>query len=379
MTNLGMSDLRDTLRLKYKSLRGNWDIYIAFFEVGFFFLKSKGILSYITPDKWLSRAFGRELRKNYYKYLQKISRTGRDVFDSVGVDSIITIFQKKSSDNFIVVNYEDGVFVDKNNFNKSIIEEPYQLDIIFSNHLDFLLRITDKMSTKLSDFDLNCENACSTSETYELKKHLYNGKYDESKFKIVNTGTLDKYNSKWGEKEMTYLKDKYLTPVVDKQKFKNNMTKTYYERALSKKLIIKGMTLLDVMIDKYGEFVPGKSTLIVRSLNDDIENLTSMIAILNSPLLEFYLKERYSASSYNTGVTFNRVMINNLPLPKSIDVLYDKSKIIIAKKENDEDTTAEEREIDVMVYKLYELTYDEVKIVDPEFWMSEEEYENFKV
>ncbi len=29
-----------------------------------------------------------------------------------------------------------------------------------------------------------------------------------------------------------------------------------------------------------------------------------------------------------------------------------------------------------MVYKLYELTYDEVKIVDPDFLMSEEEYEN---
>jgi hypothetical protein len=29
-----------------------------------------------------------------------------------------------------------------------------------------------------------------------------------------------------------------------------------------------------------------------------------------------------------------------------------------------------------MVYKLYELTYEEVKIVDPDFLMSKEEYEN---
>ena len=29
-----------------------------------------------------------------------------------------------------------------------------------------------------------------------------------------------------------------------------------------------------------------------------------------------------------------------------------------------------EDKIDLMVYKLYELTYDEVRIVDPEFWMS---------
>jgi len=29
-----------------------------------------------------------------------------------------------------------------------------------------------------------------------------------------------------------------------------------------------------------------------------------------------------------------------------------------------------------MVYKLYELTYEEIKIVDPDFLMSEDEYEN---
>ena len=34
-----------------------------------------------------------------------------------------------------------------------------------------------------------------------------------------------------------------------------------------------------------------------------------------------------------------------------------------------------EREIDVLVYKLYDLTYNEVKIVDPAFWMTKEEYE----
>ena len=39
---------------------------------------------------------------------------------------------------------------------------------------------------------------------------------------------------------------------------------------------------------------------------------------------------------------------------------------ILAKKEKGEDTTAEENKIDIMVYNLYELTYDEVKIIDPE-------------
>ena len=39
----------------------------------------------------------------------------------------------------------------------------------------------------------------------------------------------------------------------------------------------------------------------------------------------------------------------------------------------------EEHQIDLMVYKLFELTYDEVKIVDPNFAMSQAEYERFEV
>jgi hypothetical protein len=36
-------------------------------------------------------------------------------------------------------------------------------------------------------------------------------------------------------------------------------------------------------------------------------------------------------------------------------------------------------QIDVMIYKLYELTYDEVLIVEPAFEMSREDYESYKL
>ncbi len=38
------------------------------------------------------------------------------------------------------------------------------------------------------------------------------------------------------------------------------------------------------------------------------------------------------------------------------------------------DTTKEEKAIDNLVYKLYQLTYDEVKIIDPEFSLTKEDY-----
>ena len=74
--------------------------------------------------------------------------------------------------------------------------------------------------------------------------------------------------------------------------------------------------------------------------------------------------------------------LENIPIPqitkskqKPFEILVDK---IIAKKERGEDTTAEEQKIDIMGYKLYELTYEEVKIVEPEFEMNKEEYLNYE-
>ena len=45
----------------------------------------------------------------------------------------------------------------------------------------------------------------------------------------------------------------------------------------------------------------------------------------------------------------------------------------------EKDTTTLEQQIDNLVYRLYDLTYDEVKVVDPEFGLSREEYEAIEV
>ena len=59
---------------------------------------------------------------------------------------------------------------------------------------------------------------------------------------------------------------------------------------------------------------------------------------------------------------------------------------ILQNKEQDEDTTTLENQIDLMVYKLYELTYEEVKIVDAdfdkvlaEFSLSKADYERMSI
>ena len=160
-----------------------------------------------------------------------------------------------------------------------------------------------------------CENACATHDAYELSSYVYNltSKYNSAvQLKLVNTGTIDKFSNRWGVKDITYLGAKYLCPVVDKKTFASNFGKAYIRKTLSKKLIFKGLNLLDGFIDLNGDYMPGKSTLVICS--DDINNLKFLCGLLNSKLAIFYIKSKYASSSYCGGITFSKDMINNLPI-----------------------------------------------------------------
>ncbi len=358
--------IRENISRSYLMTKGNWDIYIAFFEFGFNSLNSDGVLTFITPDKWLAKPFGYELRKKLMDNLRIILNSGRQVFETAKVDSIVTFFTKKHCDSLLVLNFKDNKILLKDEIIKSNINEPFSFDFVFSNHLLFLNKI-DLLSLKVGDF-FECENACATSDTYKLKDFIKNnvGSVGENYLKIINTGTIGKYVSKWGTKEMTYLGNKYLNPIVKKGDFLEQFGNSYSKKSIKPKIIIKGLTLLDSCLDEKGIFIPGKSTLIVA--NDNIEELKFLLGLLNSKLVIFYIKEKHPASSYNQGINFTKHMINNMPIPK-ISKLAQKPFIdlvdkIIQAKQDEKDTTTLETKIDKMVYQLYDLTADEIDIIE---------------
>jgi len=377
MVKRGLVKEREYIRKNYKFTRGNWDIYIAFFEKGFNLLSPSGVITYITPDKWLTKPFGEALRTQKLPNLSIIVQCGRDIFETSLVDSVITFFIPKITDFIKVYEFIENQMIHKNNFNKKLLNPPYNLDILFSDNLNLLLKI-ENQPIKIKEFGY-CENACATSDAYALKSLILDISsldFDEEKhFKVVNTGTIGKYLSKWGFREMTYIKDKYLCPVVEKNKFLNKFNATYVNRTLSKKLIVKGITLLEACIDLKGQIIPGKSTLVVLSENE--ENLLLMLAILNSKVAGFYLKEKFLSYSYNQGVVFTKDMINNIPIPNITNndrktcvslvsqiLSFTQSDDYLSNPKKQVRVKEIERQIDQLVYKLYELTEEEIKIIE---------------
>lgn len=369
MVNAGLSDLRTEIQSLYKWTKGNWDIYIAFFEFGFTQMNSNGVLSYITPDKWISKPFGEELRKALIKNIFIIFKSGRDVFTSAKVDSIVTFISKSENESIKIVNYREGAFNIDRTIEKSSILAPYSLDYLFSESLDLIERLS-KLENKISKIAV-CENACATSDAYTLKPLVYDLESDlfnpEKHLKIINTGTIGKYVEKWGLKPMTYLKDKYQYPVVDKDSFLSTFPNSYGKKSVKQKIIIKGLNLLDSCIDSDGVTIPGKTTLVITS--ESLIDLKLILGLLNSKLPLFYIKQKYPASSYNQGTTFTKDMINNLPLPNiepsvKEDIVNLVDSLINTKQKNPEtDTTETEEELNDLILGLYGLTDDEKELI----------------
>jgi hypothetical protein len=376
MVNLGLSDIRDKIQNTYVTTKGNWDIYIAFFEMGFKIINTHGVLTYITPDKWISKPFGDALRSATINNIYRIVRSGRDVFESSNVDSIISFFSNTKQSLLTILDSEKDQFVFKRQINKNTLRSPFYLDFLFSEHIEILLKIGSIQGT-ISNLAY-CENACATSDAYKLKPLVKetNGVFNNGMhLKIVNTGTIGKYSAKWGRREMTYLGNKYLYPLIDRRKFLQLFQNSYGIKSVQPKIIIKGLNLLDACLDSEGVIIPGKSTLIIA--DSDENKLMFLLSIINSHIAFFYLKERYPASSYNLGTSFTKEMINNLPLPSVSDGKIKPfvtliHQILAVTKEEDflSNSTKQatvkklEAQIDQLVYQLYGITPEEIAVIE---------------
>ena len=370
MMNSGQGVTRDFISKNYRYAKGNWDIYIAFFEKGLDLLTPDGVLVYITPDKWIGKPFGDALRIGHINQISSILIAGRKVFESATVDSIITTFNNKGKENLNILDLQDGKFQVKNSVLKSTLVPPYFLDFMFSDHLDFLVKI-EKEFDRLDSL-VECENACATSDAYKLKPLVMElvGDFDPSvHMRVINTGTISKFFDRWGIDKMTYLGGKFTRPIVMKKDFIKEFPNSYSRKAVLPKIILKGLNLLDGSLDIEGQVVPGKTTLIVTCI--DHKDLLFVAGILNSNFAFFYIKERYPAASYNQGTSFTREMINSLPLPRALNSLQ-KQKVInivseIAESRKSDpfvDVSELTKVLNSEIYGLYGLEENEIAMVE---------------
>lgn len=362
-----MPGLRKIYAKSYKSARGNWDIFVLFVERGINLLCKNGCISYIVPNKIIAAEYSKELRnimKNHYM-AEIRDYSNVLVFKEADVYPITFLMNKSRSERHIKMSVMKSLLDIswQNKISNDYFSKSDKWDIFFAqdarsfNIFDKVLR--NEPLCKLAQV----KGSATVSEAYIIKDLLVNEKEYDKKlyFKFINTGTIDPFKSLWGKKKTKYIKESYMYPLVTKESLMKLFIKRY-DDANSKKIIIGGMTKeLECYYDK-GEYLAGKSTVIV---NESMIDLKYLLGILNSNLISQFYKLYFNSLSLSGGYfRIGAPQIKQLPIAVGSKnqqiVVIDLVNKIIEKP----DTADELRLLNNLVYQIYNLSEEEIKIIE---------------
>ncbi|MCX6222789.1 MAG: N-6 DNA methylase [Bacteroidia bacterium] len=385
----------------YNTLKGKWDLYVAFTERSLKLLRTRGVFTFIVPFGLLNQPFAQHLRTlilSDYKLVSIVDLHNNKIFENATVPSCIPLIKKGISKNHdvVILDFKDEKF--EKLYLIGIEKYSASTQQMFrTEDLDVKTAVLDKIRQKGENLDSFFY--CSTGAEIHGKEirndngTLTSGK---SKFDVLydqfNEGLMpyiegsDIKKSKEGRYSWPRI-----TQWIDINKPEEMRSAKFKELFESEKIIIRrssGLLRILAVYDDRKIYTSEKCILILNKSslpqkhshyeNNDKIDLKYLIAILNSQLIDFYYESVYGG--------FIDVYPNNL---KELPIVYcdqaiqndfvGRVEMILNHRKEDKFTTDLEKEIDVLVYKLYELTYEEVKVVDKDFWLSEEEYENLKI
>lgn len=420
-----LKELKPHLAKNYKVYKGTSDIYTYFYELGFNVLKDNGVLSYITSNKYTRAGYGEALREfllKNVKFLEYTDLNGIKVFDSATVDTSILCFEKsKSKDNkfkYLALSneilktcaYDIGLYKDYAEFsqnslskesftfsdeNTSVLKAKIErigtplkewqgLDIyrgILTGYNEAFIITTEKRNEILA----NCKDEAEKERTAKLIRKMLRGRdikrysYEWAGLWVIGTFPSLKIDIEQYPALKQYLSQ--FLPRIEQSGEKGCRKKTsnkwfetqdniaYYEEFEKEKIVYPETTQGAYFVyDNKGIFLEKTAFFIV------CENLKYLLGLLSSNLITYYYKNFSQGCKLGTkGYQYNKHALENLPIPKInsknqniVDELINLVDEILKAKEQDKNANTQELEnkINSLVYKLYNLTEEEIKIIE---------------
>ncbi|MDP2335738.1 MAG: TaqI-like C-terminal specificity domain-containing protein [Bacteroidota bacterium] len=384
----------------YNTLKGKWDLYVAFTERSLRLLRTRGVFTFIVPFGLLNQPFAQHLRTlilSDYKLVSIVDLHNNKIFENATVPSCIPLIKKGISKNHdvVILDFKDLKFEKLHLIGIEKYSASTQ-QMFRTEDLDVKTAVLDKIRQKGENLDSFFY--CSTGAEIHGKEirndngTLTSGK---SKFDVLhdqsNEGLMpyiegsDIKKSKEGRYSWPSI-----TQWIDFSKPEEMRSAKFRELFESEKIIIRrssGLLRILAVYDNRKIYTSEKCILILNKSSlpkkhshyesNDKLDLKYLIAILNSQLIDFYYESVYGGFIDVYPNNLKELPIVNCDQAIQSDFVSRVEMILDLRKE-DKVTTDLEKEIDVMVYKLYELTFEEVKVVDKDFWMGEDEYEKMK-
>ena len=346
-------------------------------------------MSYIIPNTYLFNTYAKNYRTKIlddWNIKEILDCTKFPIFKSAVVRNTINIWQKDSSVSDLigyrntqdVTSFASLIMRQKEYITKhDLLLMCQNWSLAFSRSFD-VIQLVNKIkynkSTIVGVFP-EISQGLIAYDKYRgqsadiIKNRVYHSfEYKEGLKKWLWGEDVKRYIVKWNGKE--YID--YCAGIANPRhpKFFRN-----------KRLLIREITNPSIYVAITSEELYNDPAIIIvlDNINSDY-SIETILAILNSKLATFY---HFNHSPKATKGAFPKILVQDIkdfPIPDISKEINEKlehlANEIISRKEIDPaaDVAKEEREIDRIVYHIYDLTYDEVLIVDSQTTITREEY-----
>ncbi|MBN2891326.1 MAG: Eco57I restriction-modification methylase domain-containing protein, partial [Bacteroidales bacterium] len=396
----------------YKTFERTGDIYSLFYEKAAEILAQNGLLCFITSNKWMRANYGKSLRKYFaIKNPVKLIDMGPGVFNSATVDTNILLLQNTTNKNQLqALTFTKQHNIEKLQNNdfitlKNLSEESW---IVLSDAEFSIKQKIEKIGTPLKDWDINIyrgiltgyneafiidgktkdELIAADAKNAEIIKPILRGR-DIKRYKaeFADLWLIATHNGYKNEKGIKippidienyptikeYLNQFY--PQLDKRQDKGktpyNLRNCAYHQEFEKEKIVYMEIQTDNKEDGYEfpSFAYGEKDTIVLNTAYIITGSAYkyILTVLNSKLVKKLVKH-YVTQLQKRQFRMLSMYVEKFPIRAISESeqkpFEDKVEEIIRLKELGEDTSQLEAEIDKMVYQLYGLTEEEIKIIE---------------
>jgi len=376
----------------YTSALGHYDLYLLFIEKAIGILKEKGTMTLITSNKFMSQAYGEGVRKILLKNrIIEIINFDYNAFETATVETAVLLVKKEYQ-----IDNKINILDIKNKINSLSLEERKQTYQSFFENLElnnFRINLTEEkieLIKKIRIGSFRVDDICYVTKGAEI----HNSKEKIGKDEFI-------FENKDKEDYKKYTEGKYIDKYIIKKVIYLNYTPEKHKAPIfpelfeSEKLILKnviGDSGIQAVYDLQGLYnndalincVPyyllqGLSYSQVKNkvkkenvALSKIFSLKYMISVLNSSLMTWYYEELLGF-----GLHFYPNHLKQLPIKKAIEIeqkpfieLVDKilnitkTEDYLKNIERQTEVKKLEHQIDELVYKLYDLTPEEIEIVE---------------
>ena len=358
ISNIKPDSYRNDLQSRYYSSRNKSDLYSFFIERGFCLLNKEGAQCFIVPHTWKATDSFKNLREIIFMRhsLRLIVNQKMGVFDAI-VNPMIIMLDNQYKDKYDIDVYDGiGKFKYKIDIDEIRNSDTLSVDSESSIEEKQLFMSIERSKFRLSDI-IDFSRGIKTSND---KRFISNIKINNEYKKVYRGRNIKAYTLNWANEYVWYRPDLMREKVGCLPH-----TKEFFE--VPEKLITQrvnsSMQLLVAYDDKQNYFLDTTNVSNYKSWNKKF-SLKFICGILNSRVVNYWYPKKYRMPTIG-GYELSSIPIPSANITRQQPIIDLVDKILKAKKENPSaDTFSLERQIDLLVYQLYDLTDEEIAIIE---------------